>query len=83
MVDPEWRGFRRGPHGELCWNGWAVFGHILPHAGLVDFPCYANGVTADEIGAAAETCAYQRKGLVIEWLGRGLCLALGDIRPRG
>jgi|GEM_PF-1823095 len=80
MIDDDQRGFRRGPDGELLFYGWAVFGHILPRVGAMDFPCYANGVTAEAIGAAPVTCAYRRRGVVIEWLGRGLCFAFGRVR---
>lgn len=80
--DPEWRGLKRAPDGSLVFYGWAVFGHILPRLHLAMFPCYADGETADAIGAAPEACGFERQGFVIEWFGRGLCIALGDVTPR-
>ncbi len=82
MVEDEWRGFRRAPSGALCFYGWAVFGHILPRVFLAMFPCYANGETVDAIGAAPDTAGYERMGFVVEWFGKGLCIALGDVEPR-
>lgn len=80
MVEDDWRGFRRAPDGALLFYGWAVFGHILPRFGLTDFPCFANGEPADRIGAEASGCAYVRRGLIVEWFGRGLCTAFGQVR---
>lgn len=83
QIDPDWRGLRRGPDGELLWNGSAIFGHMLPRLGMVDFPCFADGETVDAIGAATCSAAFVRRGFVVEWLGAGLCLAFGQVRPRG
>lgn len=77
-VAPEWRGLRRH-EGRLYWNGWAVFGHILPLIAVVSFPCYADGSPVEEIGATTIVGAYQRSAFVIEWLGRGLCAPFGAL----
>ena len=82
MVENEWAGFRRAPDGTLCLNGWAVFGHILPRFALLMFPCFADGVTVDEIGDAPDFAAFERLGFCIEWLGAGFCVAIGDVEPR-
>lgn len=82
MIDPECRGLRRGPDGALYFDGWRVFGHILPVFTLMMFPCYADGVAAEEIGGAPETAAFERLGFVVGWLGYGLCVALGDVERR-
>lgn len=82
MVDDEWRGLRRDPDGALLFYGWAVFGHILPLISVVHFPCFANGETADRVGDEVCSAAFVRKGLVVEWFGRGFCLAFGRVRPR-
>lgn len=80
-VDPEWRGFRRH-EGRLYWNGWSIFGHILPLIGVVTFPCYADGSPVEEIGATTIVGAYERRALVIEWLGHGVVVAFGGLTLR-
>lgn len=82
MVDDEWRGLRRDHDGALLFYGWPVFGHILPLIAVVRFPCFANGVTVDSIGAEVCSAAYVRKGLVVEWFGKGFCAAFGPVQRR-
>jgi hypothetical protein len=82
MIDDEWRGLRRGPDDALYFDGWRIFGYILPMVSLVMFPCYADGVTVDEVGDAPDVAAFERLGVIFEWLGKGLCIAIGDVLPR-
>lgn len=82
MTDPDYRGFRRGPDGEWLFDGWAVFGHILPRLAVVMFPCHRDGETVDALGDVLTMAAFKRRGLVIEWLGAGVCFAFGRVYPR-
>ena len=81
-VDPDWRGFRRDPMGSLCWNGWAVFGHILPRVGFEVMPCYASGEPVDVIGDGQPLPPYGRVVFVVEWLGRGISFGAPWWGPR-
>lgn len=82
MTDPDWQGFRRAPDGVLCFDGYAVFGHILPRIMVENFACYADGSPVEETGETSAVGAYQRKALVVEWLGQGCVVAFGAPRLR-
>lgn len=72
----------RGPHGEILIAGWALFGHILPRIQFENFPCYPNGEPVEAVGDTNIVGAYERAAFVIEWAGRGTCIAFGQPRKR-
>lgn len=72
----------RGAQGELLIYGWALFGHILPRIQFEHFPCYPNGEPVDEVGETGVVGAYQREAFVIEWAGKGTCIAFGKPEKR-
>lgn len=81
MIDPEWKGFRRAPDGTLCWDGWAVFGHILPRIGFLPHPRNWHGELAGEAGDV-EHPGFEVEVLCLEWLGRGFAIRMPWAEPR-
>ncbi|WP_137803428.1 hypothetical protein [Caulobacter sp. 3R27C2-B] len=72
----------RDPSGVILVAGWALFGHILPRITIERFPCYADGEPVEQVGDTPVCGAYERRALILEWLGRGLAMAFGDVVRR-